>query len=79
VLLTTDTAVSYFRGPWFVDITEELAAAGGWGAIAMTPSTEPGLGRIVDRALAEQWKDHHRERAVLGLLSKEENQRRPRK
>jgi hypothetical protein len=80
VLSTNNTAVSYFLGPWFVDIAEEFAAtAGGWGAIAMTPSTEPGLGRLVDRTLAERWQEHHQERAVLGLLSKKENQRRPRR
>ncbi|MFD5735756.1 DCL family protein [Streptomyces sioyaensis] len=77
---STNTAVSYFQGPAFVDIAEEFAAmVGGWAAIAMTPSTEPGLGRIADRALAEQWKDHHRERSVLGLLSTQENLCRPRR
>lgn len=77
---STNTAVSYFQGPAFVDIAEEFAATvGGWEAIEMTPSTEPGLGRIADRALAEQWKNHHRERAVLGLLSAQENLRRPRR
>ncbi|SEG85188.1 Protein of unknown function [Actinacidiphila yanglinensis] len=77
---SSDVAVSYFRGPAFVDIAEEFAAmVDGWDSIPMTPSTEPGLGRIADRELAERWKDHHQERAVLGLLSKKENQRRPRR
>jgi hypothetical protein len=77
---SADSAVSYFRGPAFVDIAEEFAGVvGGWDDIAMTPSTEPGLGRIADRALAERWREHHRGRAVLGLLSRQENQRRPRR
>jgi hypothetical protein len=77
---TTNTAVSYFRGPWFVDIAEEFAGdVGGWAAIPMTPSTEPGLGRIADREMAERWRQHHRDRAVFGLLSQQENLRRPRR
>lgn len=72
--------MSYFSGPWFVDIAEEFAeAVGGWEAIEMTPSPEPGLGRFKDRDLAERWFGHHQKRAVLGLLSKHENQRRPRR
>ncbi|MFI5525199.1 DCL family protein [Streptomyces platensis] len=73
-------AVSYFRGPSFVDIAEGFAeTVGGWKGIEMTPSTEPGLGRFKDRQLAAQWCSHHRERAVLGLLSSQENQQRPRR
>ncbi|MGW7642325.1 DUF3223 domain-containing protein [Streptomyces decoyicus] len=74
------TAVSYFRGPSFVVIAEEFAGTvGGWNAIEMTSSMEPGLGRFKDRQLAEQWCSHHRDRCVLGLLSSQENQRRPRR
>jgi hypothetical protein len=77
---TGRTAVSYFQGPPFVEIAEEFAAsAGGWDAIALTPSTEPGLGRFTDRDQAERWRGHHQQRAVLGLLSAQENQRRPRR
>jgi hypothetical protein len=74
------TAVSYFKGPSFVEIAEEFAAnVGGWDQITLTASAEPGLGRFTDRGLARRWCDHHRDRAVLGLLSAEENQRRPRR
>ncbi|MEN8649061.1 DCL family protein [Streptomyces sp. 21So2-11] len=79
-LHSSDTAVSYFRGPSFVEIAEEFAeAVGGWDAIQLTSSTDPGLGKFVDRALAERWRDHHQECAVLGLLSSQENLRRPRR
>jgi len=79
-LNSSNTAVSYFRGPSFVDIAEEFAkTVGGWEAIELTSSTEPGLGRFKDRDLAERWFSHHQERAVLGLLSSQENQRRPRR
>jgi hypothetical protein len=77
---SSNTAVSYFSGPSFVQIAEEFAeSVGGWEAIQLTPSTEPGLGRFTDRELAERWRNHHQERAVLGLLSSQENQRRPRR
>lgn len=79
-LESAHTAVSYFRGPSFVEIAEEFAAGvGGWEEIALTPSTEPGLGRFEDRAQAQRWCAHHEKRAVLGLLSRQENQRRPRR
>ncbi|MFF4480211.1 DUF3223 domain-containing protein [Streptomyces sp. NPDC001520] len=79
-LNSSNTAVSYFQGPSFVDIAEEFAKmVGGWEAIELTPSTEPGLGRFKDRDLVERWFSHHQERAVLGLLSSQENQRRPRR
>lgn len=79
-LESSDTAVSYFRGPSFNDIAEEFTESiGGWEAVELTPSTEPGLGRFKDRDLAERWFAHHGERAVLGLLSTQENQRRPRR
>ncbi|GLX51235.1 hypothetical protein Shyhy01_41850 [Streptomyces hygroscopicus subsp. hygroscopicus] len=77
---SSNTAVSYFQGPSFVDIAEEFAeTVGGWEAIELTPSTEPGLGKLKDRVLAERWLNHHQEHAVLGLLSSQENQRRPRR
>jgi hypothetical protein len=77
---SSNTAVSYFQGPSFVDIAEEFAeTVGGWEAIELTPSTEPGLGKLKDRGLAERWYNHHQEHAVLGLLSAQENQRRPRR
>lgn len=79
-LESSDTAVSYFGGPSFNDIAGEFAdRVGGWEAIELTPSTEPGLGRFKDRDLAEQWFSYHQDRAVLGLLSTKENQRRPRR
>ncbi|MFG2840854.1 DUF3223 domain-containing protein [Streptomyces zaomyceticus] len=79
-LETTNTAVSYFRGPAFVDIAEAFTqSAGGWETIELTPSTEPGLGRFSDRDLAQRWFTYHQERAELGLLSTWENQRRPRR
>ncbi|MFI0216964.1 hypothetical protein [Streptomyces lydicus] len=71
--------MSYVRGPSFVDIAEEFAkAVGGWEAIEMNASTAPRLGRFTDRDLAGRWFSHHQEYAVLGLLSAQENQRRPR-
>ncbi|WP_327740464.1 DCL family protein (plasmid) [Streptomyces nojiriensis] len=75
----TNTAVSYFRGPSFNEIAEEFAdSLGGWEAIELTSSAEKGLGRFVDRDLAERWFIHHQDRAVFGLLSQEESRRRPR-
>jgi hypothetical protein len=77
---SNDIDVSYFRGPSFLRIADEFAeSVGGWEAIEMTPSTEPGLGRFQDRDLAARWFSHHEERAVLGLLSKRENRSRPRR
>jgi hypothetical protein len=64
------THVSYFRGPTFAEIAATFAAAvGGWDTIELTPSTDQGLGTFTDRALAERWRSHHAEHAVLGLLS----------
>lgn len=78
--LDTDNAhVSHFQGPAFVDIATEFAdEVNGWAAIELTPSTAAGLGRFTDRALAQRWHDHHKERAVLGLLTPQENLRRGR-
>lgn len=71
--------VSYFQGPPFVVIATEFAGeTGGWDAIELTPSAKAGCGMFVDRALALRWHGHHEDRAVLGLLTPEENLRRPR-
>ncbi|MDX2526210.1 DCL family protein [Streptomyces europaeiscabiei] len=79
-LESTNTAVAYFRGPSFNDIAREFAEShGGWEAIELTSSAEKGLGRFVDRDLAERWFIHHQAHAVLGLLSAEENRRRLRR
>jgi hypothetical protein len=74
-----DAHVSYFQGPAFVDIATAFAAeVGGWDAVELTSSTAAGFGMFTDRALAQRWKDHHQEHAVLGLLTPQENLRRPR-
>lgn len=74
-----DTAVSYFRGPSFARIADEFAAIeGGWEAIALTPSTDKGLGRFVDGSQLERWRAHWDDIAELGLLTISENRRRPR-
>ncbi|MEU6718331.1 DCL family protein [Nonomuraea sp. NPDC046802] len=78
-LATDGTHVSYFRGSRFLDLAAQFAdVAGGWGAFQLTPTTEAGLARFADRELAARWQAFHQEHAVLGLLSKEENRRRPR-
>ncbi|MFZ3491789.1 DUF3223 domain-containing protein [Streptomyces sp. 5.8] len=75
---TSDTHVSYFRGPRFHDIAVQFAGeAGGWDAVELTSETARGLALFTDRKLAERWHAHHREHAVLGLLSSKENLRRP--
>ncbi|MET9671238.1 DCL family protein [Streptomyces sp. NPDC006475] len=74
-----DTAVSYFRGPSFAQIADQFARMeGGWAAIALTPSTDKGLGRFVDNRQLERWRDHWDDNAELGLLTIAENRRRPR-
>ncbi|MFC8765809.1 DCL family protein [Streptomyces sp. NPDC057193] len=74
-----DTAVSYFRGPPFSQIADEFAdAEGGWETIELTPSTDQGLGRFVDRNQAERWRAWWEDRAVLALLTQAENRGRPR-
>ena len=79
-LQSTATHVSYFRGPSFAQLADAFAAAeGGWETIELSRSTEQGPGRFVDREQAERWRTHHAERAVLGLLSPQENRRRPRR
>ncbi|MFD3728841.1 DUF3223 domain-containing protein [Streptomyces sp. NPDC058671] len=76
----TDTHVSYFRGPSFAELAAAFAEeAGGWEAIELTTSSDPGRGQCTDRALAERWRKYHQEHAVLGLLSSQENLRRPRR
>ena len=72
------THVSYFQGPPFAQIADLFAAAeGGWEAIELSPSTEPGPGKFVDRDQAERWRQHHGQQAVFGLLTAEEGRRRP--
>ncbi|GAA2842934.1 hypothetical protein GCM10010441_78560 [Kitasatospora paracochleata] len=76
---TGNLHVSYFQGPSFNDISLAFAAAeGGWESIAMTPSTAQGLGELVDRDQAKRWREHWTRQARLGLLTPEENRRRPR-
>ncbi|WP_435244269.1 DUF3223 domain-containing protein [Streptomyces sioyaensis] len=78
-LASNDAHVSYFRGPRFHDIAVQFVEeADGWDAVDLTAETARGLALFTDRALAERWHAHHRERAVLGLLSSKENLRRPR-
>ncbi|SDS48194.1 Protein of unknown function [Streptomyces sp. TLI_053] len=78
-LSTENLHVSYFRGPSFNDISQTFAESeGGWGSIGMTPSTAQGLGELVDRGQAGRWREHWTEHAQLGLLTPEENRRRPR-
>lgn len=80
LLDTTTTAVSYFQGPSFNEIATEFAESlGGWEAIELTSSAEKGLGRFVDRDLAQRWFAHHQSRAVFGLLSRQESLRLPRR
>ncbi|MFF3208419.1 DUF3223 domain-containing protein [Streptomyces sp. NPDC002962] len=79
LLAPDDTHVSYFRGPRFHDIAMEfIQATGGFDAVDLTSETARGLALFTDRTLAERWHDHHREHAVLGLLSAKENLRRSR-
>ncbi|GAA2091022.1 hypothetical protein GCM10009759_15200 [Kitasatospora saccharophila] len=56
---------------------EEFATAeGGWDKIALTSSAEYGVGAFVDRDQAERRRNHWGRRAVLGLLTQEENRTR---
>lgn len=76
----TDTHVSYYRGPSFVELAAAFAhEAGGWAAIELTTSSAPGRGQFTDRQLAKRWCEYHQEHAVLALLSSLENLRRPRR
>lgn len=80
LLDTTTTAVSYFQGPPFNDIATEFAESlGGWEAVELTSSAEKSLGRFVDRDLAHRWFAHHQNRAVFGLLTRQESLRLPRR
>ncbi|MFG2463370.1 DCL family protein [Streptomyces sp. NPDC048523] len=75
-----DTHVSYYRGPSFAELAAAFAHdVGGWDAIELTTSSDPGRGKFTDRALAERWREYHQEHAVLALLSSQENLRRPRR
>ncbi|AGJ59506.1 MULTISPECIES: DCL family protein [Streptomyces] len=72
-----DPHVSYFQGPPFVEIgTQFAAAADGWDAIKLNSSATAGYAKFDDRDLAERWHEHHKEHAVLGLLTAQENLRR---
>lgn len=79
-LQQSDTAVSYFRGPSFAQIADDFAAReGGFEAIELTAPAQQRLGRFVDRDQAERWRTWWTERAMLGLLTKQENRTRPRR
>lgn len=72
-----DPHVSYYRGPAFVEIGTQFAtAAGGWDTIELNSSAEAGYAKFKDRDLADQWRVHHKEHAVFGLLTAQENLRR---
>ncbi|MCZ0999646.1 hypothetical protein O1M63_18505 [Streptomyces mirabilis] len=76
----TGTHVSYYRGPSFVELAAAFAhEAGGWDAIELTTSSDPGRGQFTDRQLAKRWCEYHQEHAVLALLSSQENLCRPRR
>lgn len=73
-----DPHVSYFQGPPFVEIgTQFAAAAGGWDSIELNSAAAAGYARFKDRDLADRWREHHKEHSVLGLLTAQENLRRP--
>ncbi|WP_432066254.1 hypothetical protein [Streptomyces sp. C10-9-1] len=77
-LATNNTHVSYYRGPRFHDVAVRFVEeAGGWDSITLESETDRKLALFADRALAERWHAHHREHAILGLLTSKENQRRP--
>lgn len=72
-----DPHVSHYRGPAFVDIATQFAgAAGGWDKVEVTSTKDAGYGKLKDRGLAQRWVTHHKEHAVLGLLTAQENLRR---
>lgn len=72
-----DPHVSYYRGPAFVEIGTRFAtAAGGWDAIELNSAAAAGYAKFKDRDLAERWRVHHKEHAVFGLLTAQENLRR---
>ncbi|MFG2730649.1 hypothetical protein [Streptomyces canus] len=49
----TDTQVSYWRGQSFADLAATFAHdAGGWDAVELTTSSDPGRGHFPDRQLA---------------------------
>ncbi|MFJ1796553.1 DCL family protein [Kitasatospora griseola] len=78
-LTTDDTAVSHFKGPRYSAIADAFAEAeGGWEAIPLTSSAEYGLGEFTDRDQAERWRAYWQKRAVLGLLTQDEERRLPR-
>lgn len=72
-----DPHVSHYQGPAFVDIATQFASTvGGWDQVEVTPTTDAGAGKLKDRNLAGQWVAHHKEQAVLALLTAQENLRR---
>ena len=72
-----DPHVSYFQGPPFVEIGTQFATkAGGWDTIELNSAAAAGYAKFKDRGLAQQWHEHHKEHAVLGLLTAQENLRR---
>ena len=72
-----DPHVSYFQGPPFVELGTQFATkAGGWDTIELNSSSAAGYAKFKDRDLADQWRAHHKEHAVLGLLTAQENLRR---
>ncbi|MFE3373922.1 DCL family protein [Streptomyces sp. NPDC059173] len=72
-----DPHISHFQGPPFVDIATQFAAGAGWDQIELNSATTTGYAKFKDRALAQQWVEHHKAHAVLGLLTPQENLRRP--
>ncbi|MGW1468458.1 DCL family protein [Streptomyces sp. NPDC002308] len=73
-----DPHVSYFRGPSFLEIaTLFIDKVGGWDTVELNSAAEAGYARFKDRELAQRWHEHLTEHAVFGLLTAQENLRRP--
>ncbi|WP_329167785.1 DCL family protein [Streptomyces sp. NBC_01685] len=73
-----DPHVSHFQGPPFIEIaTQFTTTAGGWDQIELNSASAAGYAKFKDRALAQQWVEHHKAHAKLGLLTAQENLRRP--
>ncbi|WP_329082434.1 DCL family protein [Streptosporangium sp. NBC_01469] len=69
-----DTDVSYFQGPSFAQIADDFAELeGGWSQIPLTPAEQKGRTALADHAQADRWRARWKERAVLGLLRRAEN------
>ncbi|WP_187280375.1 hypothetical protein [Streptomyces sp. IB2014 016-6] len=56
--------------------TQFAAQAGGWDTFELNSGAAAGYAKFKDRGLAQRWHDHHKEHAVLGLLTAQENLRR---